>query len=101
MSTYSIKEITEKVTPIFSSNSVKRAILFGSYAKGTQTYASDIDILVESDIKMKGIDFFGLLDDITETLGVSIDLIDSSQLIEGGRLQLETQRTGVVIYEKS
>ena len=94
-------EIKEKLLPIFNTIPVERAILFGSYAKGNPTQLSDIDILIDSKGKIRGIDFFGVLEDITEALGVPVDLIEASQIIDGGRVQGEIAKTGVVIYERA
>ena len=97
---YTTGEIKEKLLPIFNISPVQKAILFGSYAKGNPTQLSDVDILIDSKGKIKGIDFFGILEDITEALGVPVDLIEASQIIDGGRAQSEIEETGVVIYER-
>ena len=94
-------EIKEKLFPVFNAVPVEKAILFGSFAKGTQTELSDVDILIDSKGRIKGIDFFGILDEITETLRLPVDLIEASQIIEGGRAQREIKETGVVIYERA
>ena len=60
-----------------------------------------MDILIDSKGKIRGIDFFGVLENITEALGVPVDLIEASQIIEGGRAQSEIAETGIVIYERS
>ena len=98
---YTASEIKEKLLPIFNNNLVERAVLFGSYAKGNPTPLSDIDILIDSKGKIKGIDFFGVLEEMIEALGVPVDLIEASQIIDGGRVQSEIAQTGVVIYERS
>jgi len=98
---YTVNEISEKLFPIFSAIPIEKAILFGSYAKGTSTHSSDIDILINSNGRIKGIDFFGVLDDIVETLGIPVDLIEASQVVDGGRTQQEITQTGVVIYERA
>lgn len=45
---YSIEEIKQMLYPIFLSNAVYQAIVFGSYAKGIATNKSDVDIVVDS-----------------------------------------------------
>jgi len=97
---YTTNEIKEKLEPIFNSVPVERVILFGSYAKGCPTQTSDVDILMDSKGKIRGIDFFGVLDDITEALHMPVDLFEASQIIDGGRAQREIAETGVVIYER-
>ena len=69
-----INDLKSKLYPIFKNYNVKQAILFGSVAKNKATEKSDIDILVDS--KLRGLSFFGLLEDITSVTGKDIDLID-------------------------
>ena len=97
---YTVTDIKEKLNAIFKNNSIEKAILFGSYAKGSPTQSSDVDIFIDSNGKVRGIDFFGILEDITETLRLPVDLIEASQLIDGGRIEREIMETGVVIYER-
>jgi len=98
---YTTEDIRRKLYPLFSGLPVEQAILFGSYAKGTPSHASDVDIMINSNGKIRGIDFFGVLEDITEALKMQVDLIEASQLINGGRAQREIAETGVVIYERA
>jgi len=97
---YTTDEIKAKLLPIFRAVPVEKAILFGSYAKGNPTQSSDIDIVIDSKGKIRGIDFFGVLEDITEALDIPVDLIEASQIIDGHRVQQEIAKTGVVIYER-
>lgn len=90
-----------KLLPVFSRFPIEKAILFGSYAKGSPTQQSDIDIVIDSKGKIKGIDFFGVLDNIVQVLDVPVDLIEASQIIEGSRVQDEINKTGIIIYEKA
>ena len=98
---YTTKEIKEKLFPIFNSSPVERAILFGSYARGNPISTSDVDLLIDSNGKLRGIDFFGILDAVVETLRIPVDLIEASQVIEGGRTEREIAETGVIIYERT
>jgi len=93
--------IEKKLFPIFSEIPVQKAILFGSFAKGNPTEASDVDILIDSNGKIRGIDFFGVLEDITQALNLPIDLVEASQIVNGGRVQREIAETGVLIYERA
>ena len=91
-----INELKKKLSPVFKNYKVKEAILFGSVAKGIATEKSDIDILVDSGLK--GLSFYGLLEDIIEATGKDIDLIDISQIDKGSQIEREIKDTGVVIY---
>lgn len=92
----SIEKIRQQLLPIFKKHNVKQAILFGSYAKGEARENSDVDIMVESNLR--GLAFYGLLEDVVTVLGKSVDLLDKSQIINASKIQKEIAATGVVIY---
>lgn len=92
----SIDSIKENLKPIFGRYNVKKAVLFGSYANGTANERSDVDIFVDSGLK--GLEFFGLLEDVTNALEMKVDLIDSSQVVAESKVQSEIDSTGVIIY---
>ena len=48
--------------------------IFGSYARGEQTFISDLDILIELK-KPIGFKFFELWDELEEITGVKVDLL--------------------------
>ena len=95
---YTPLQIQTILQPVFSEYNVKRAILFGSYAKGLAKAQSDIDILVDSGLR--GLAFFGLLEDVVTSLGKQVDLLDVSQLTPNSQVDEEIKRSGVVIYEQ-
>ena len=45
---YTLPQLKRVLTPVFDAYGVRKAILFGSYAKGTATEKSDIDLLVQA-----------------------------------------------------
>lgn len=94
--TYTIQQIQALLNPIFAEHRVRRAVLFGSYAKGQAQARSDIDLLVDSGLK--GIAFFGLLEDVVTALGKNVDLLDTTQVIPDSDVDREIAKTGVVIY---
>ncbi|MDO4867225.1 MAG: nucleotidyltransferase domain-containing protein [Clostridia bacterium] len=63
---YTVSEIEVRLTPVFLKNSIHRDGLFGSYGKGLATPESDVDILVDSGLS--GLSFFGLLEDVCQSL---------------------------------
>ncbi|MCL2377123.1 MAG: nucleotidyltransferase domain-containing protein [Defluviitaleaceae bacterium] len=96
-----VEEITQKLKPVFEANGVTKAILFGSYAKGCATEDSDLDIVVDTEPHVRGIDFFGIIEDIRQKLDdIEVDLIPQRSIIPDGRSDLEIKETGLVIYEK-
>lgn len=93
---YTPKQIESILRPVFTSHNVKKAVLFGSYAKGSAQEHSDIDILVDSGLK--GLAFFGLLEDVVTSLDKSVDLLDVTQIVPGAKVDNEIKKHGVVIY---
>ena len=95
---YTPFQIQKILQPIFLEYHVKKAILFGSYAKGMAKEQSDIDILVDSGLS--GLAFWGLLEDVVTSLGKPVDLLDMSQLTPNSLVDEEIKSSGVVIYEQ-
>ena len=69
-----IEEIKKKVIPILRRNKIKRAGIFGSYARGEQTKNSDVDILIDSP-KGIGLGFIGIIFELENRLGKKVDLV--------------------------
>ena len=93
---YSVADIKQKLVPIFTKYKIKKAILFGSYAKGSAKQNSDIDIMVESNLR--GLAFYGLLEDVVDALGKSVDLLDKKQIKNSSDIEKEIAATGVILY---
>lgn len=93
---YTVNDIKEKLQPVFKKHNIKKAILFGSYAKGNADDRSDIDIMVVSNLR--GLAFYGLLEDVVNTIGKSVDLLDKQQIKAESKVEQEINATGVVIY---
>ena len=95
---YTIDRLKGVLAPVFKKNKVRKAILFGSYSKGQATAHSDVDLLVDSGLR--GLAFFGLMDDVCNALDCRVDLIDTCDIIPDSRVDCEIRNTGVVIYEQ-
>jgi len=93
---YDVAEIKEKLAPVFRNNRVKRAVLFGSYAKGEAGPRSDVDILVDSGLR--GLDFVGLIEFVREALQKNVDMVDVCYVKKGSKVDREIAETGVPIY---
>lgn len=88
---YTPLQIQTILQPVFADYKIKKAILFGSYAKGNAKKNSDVDILVDSGLK--GLSFFGLLEDVVTSLGKNVDLLDVSQLSSDSLVDEEIKKT--------
>ena len=94
---YSVNDIKRILQPVFKKHNIKKAVLFGSYAKGLADDKSDIDIMVDSNLR--GLAFYGLLEDVVNAIGLQVDLLDKRQIIPASKIQIEINNSGVVIYE--
>ena len=97
---YSVNEIRDILRPVFESAPIYSAILFGSYAKGQATDKSDIDIVIDSRGELLNINFYGVLEDITQALGKPVDLIEMSEIRPGSPIQDALENEGVVLYDR-
>ena len=96
---YAIDELRVKIGEILSTFPVKKATLFGSYAKGEATEKSDIDLVIDSEGQIRGLDFFEVRADLEEKLNKQVDLIEQRTIIKDGIAEKEILETGVTIYE--
>lgn len=94
---YEIQQIKEILLNFVSKYDIKQIILFGSYAKGTQDAKSDIDLVIDGDIK--GIKFFGLLEDVSNAFVKYVDLIHLSQ-IKKNSVTYQDVMKGITLYER-
>lgn len=94
---FEIDTIKNKLEPVFKNYDVSYAVLFGSYAKGTATKKSDVDLMVDS--KLRGLKFFALQEDIREALDEKeVDVFDVTHIENGSKIQQEILSTGIKIY---
>ena len=63
-----IKAITKKYNPVLIG-------IFGSYARNEQTQESDIDILMDFELKLNLIELIGIEQDLSSQLGIKVDLV--------------------------
>jgi len=71
-----LEYIKEKAIPILKQAAVKKASLFGSYARGEQHEESDIDMLVDLPDNATLIDLVGLQQDLEEALQKKVDVVE-------------------------
>lgn len=67
-------EITSKLIPVLKQQGVRRAAIFGSFARGEETPESDVDLLVELDEGKSLLDLVRLKISLEETLGRRVDV---------------------------
>jgi len=93
-----VSDIVQMITPIIKTSPVKRVILYGSYAKGTNTPKSDVDLIIDSNGELKGIDFFVLSAEIAKALPIKSDIFEYREIKPNSAMYNEITKDGVVIY---
>ena len=91
-----LEDIVKKCSKILEHYEVNFCYLFGSYAKGKATPSSDVDLLISTSIK--GLKFYGLVEEIRTTLHKRVDVLDINQLKDNIKLTEEILKDGVKIY---
>lgn len=74
-----LQKIKPTIIPILKKNKIKRAGIFGSYARNTHTKESDIDILIEPAPNM-GFAVARLKEQLAKALKKKVDLVSYSGL---------------------
>ena len=73
-----VDDIRRKCSKVLEQYDVNFCYLFGSYAKGKETPASDVDLLISANIK--GLKFYGLVEELRTALQKRVDVLDMNQL---------------------
>lgn len=97
---YTIDEIRLILKEILKKFAVKKAVLFGSYARNKQTPTSDIDLVIDSEGQLLNINFYGLLEELVEKLEKNIDLFEISEIQKNSKIYSDIESEGIVVYEK-
>lgn len=96
-----IELIKQLLTDLFDTDykgEIEFCFLFGSYAKGTATETSDVDLYVSS--SLSGLRFVGLIERARQVLHKKVDLIRSSELKNNANLINEVLKDGIRIYKQ-
>lgn len=97
---YTIEELKKIIERVLKKFEVKKAILFGSYAKKMSTPKSDIDLVIDSEGKLINIYFYGLLEELVQALQKNVDLFEISEIQKNSRIYDDIKKEGIVVYEK-
>ena len=98
MALHTISEIQQIVSDLARQYGAPRVYLFGSYARGDMTSSSDIDLRIDKGA-IRGLAFAGLLGDLEDALGTSVDLVSAAGMNEA--FLKEIQRDEVLLYESA
>ncbi len=89
-------DIKKKVEPILREARVRRAALFGSYARGEQTERSDVDILVEYPDSYTLFDVVALRNALEQVLGKPVDLVSYNTIKPRLRTSVLTENVSII-----
>ena len=93
----SIVDIQKIIQSVLRKYPVKRASLFGSYARQEARAESDIDILVEFSSTISLIEFVTIQLELEDTFGKKVDLVEVSTLKP--QLKANILKEQIAIYE--
>ena len=91
-----IEYITQKCSEVFRNYEVDFCYLFGSYAKAKAKPDSDVDLLISAHVK--GLQFYGLVEEIRNALHKKVDVLYVKQLKDNVELTQEILKDGIKIY---
>lgn len=91
-----IDDIKRKCKEVFDKYDVSFCYLFGSYAKSKATPTSDVDLLISANVK--GLKYYGLVEEIRTVLHKKVDVLDIAQLKDNFELTQEILKDGIKIY---
>ena len=90
------EDIVQKCAKIFERYDVNFCYLFGSYAKVKAKPTSDVDFLISANVK--GLKFYGLIEEMRTALHKRVDVLDINQLKDNLELTEEILKDGIKIY---
>jgi predicted nucleotidyltransferase len=71
-----VSGIKNRVLPILRRHAIKRAAIFGSFARGEATSRSDVDFLIEYKTTNKSLfDLIDLKSELEDILGRKVDIV--------------------------
>lgn len=71
-----LDDIRRRIVPVLRRHGVRRAGVFGSYARGEATSQSDVDLLVELRPDASLLDLVALKLELEQALGRAADLVE-------------------------
>jgi predicted nucleotidyltransferase len=97
----STQAMTKLIAEYFKTQSVLKAWLFGSYARGEEHEDSDVDILFEPDMSQRFslLTLGGMYMDLKEMLGREVDLVPEGSLLPFASESADHDK--ILIYERA
>lgn len=96
---YSVDELQSCIVPIAMKYGVERVYLFGSYARGSATAKSDVDLRIDRGDLRGMFALSGMRIDICNILSKNVDLLTTGSLDDDFRQKISEDE--VLIYERA
>lgn len=99
---YTVHELRDIVTPIAVKYGLKGVSLFGSYAKGTATEDSDVDLIIDTTgTSIRSLlQVAGIHEELERTLRKNVDLLTVGALTQKQQMPSEARFRENVIRER-
>lgn len=95
---FQVESYIQIIRDHLSTQPVKKAYLFGSYARGEQDETSDIDLMIELDDRVGVYKFVGIQLKLEELLGKKVDLISTEGISR--HIQPFIDKDKKLVYER-
>jgi len=101
MGLVTLNDVIEIIAPIVESGPIRRVIAFGSYARGSATQNSDIDLVIDSAGELNGMNFFIYADKLAKALPLKADIFELIEIKKPSSMYSRIMEEGVVIYDRT
>jgi predicted nucleotidyltransferase len=100
-----LNEIRALLAPVFERNGVNKVILFGSFARGSETRRSDLDLMIVMETKNRFFDRYDAFEEVHKLMkGRAIDMLiytpEELEAISHRRFIKNILTEGKTIYER-
>ena len=72
---FTVDELKKLLIPVFQNYNVRRAVLFGSYSKGSATPESDVDLIMEFNAPVTLITISKIKNQLESILESNVDIV--------------------------
>ncbi|MDR3182281.1 MAG: nucleotidyltransferase domain-containing protein [Planctomycetaceae bacterium] len=93
------EEIKRRSIPLAQQYGIAKLALFGSYAAGQATDASDADFLIEKGDMTDLLQFYGFVNALEDELGIPVDVLTYQSIQDSLLNQSPLQE--VILYERT
>ncbi len=95
---YSIDELKDLLTPIFIKYGLIRVSIFGSYARGTASDTSDINLLIYINENFDLESYINFKNEVIKVVGKDIDILEYRSINK--RVETDILKEAILLYEQ-